>query len=59
MASFTIPLTFTVFLLICALQNEEQQESQQRGQATRLAEIEGLLNTLAAKTQVCTGASLC
>ncbi|CAG11408.1 unnamed protein product, partial [Tetraodon nigroviridis] len=33
------------------LQSEEQQESQQRGQATRLAEIEVLLNTLAAKTQ--------
>uniref|UniRef100_H3C0L4 Sad1 and UNC84 domain containing 1b n=1 Tax=Tetraodon nigroviridis TaxID=99883 RepID=H3C0L4_TETNG len=36
---------------VCAAQSEEQQESQQRGQATRLAEIEVLLNTLAAKTQ--------
>lgn len=54
---------FTWFLLctsplFCALQSEEQQERLQQGQATRLAEIEVLLNTLAAKTQVCSAGSL-
>lgn len=44
--------------LFCALQSEEQQERLQQGQATRLAEIELLLNTLAAKTQVCSAGSL-
>lgn len=43
--------------LFCALQSEEQQERLQQGQATRLAEIELLLNTLAAKTQVCSAGS--
>lgn len=50
--------TFTVILLFCAVQSEEQQERLQQGQATRLAEIELLLNTLAAKTQVCRAGSL-
>lgn len=45
-------------LLFCALQSEEQQERLQQGQATRLAEIELLINTLAAKTQVCSAGSL-
>lgn len=46
------------FLLVCSPQSEEQQETQQQGQAIRLAEIELLLNTLAAKTQVCRAGSL-
>lgn len=55
---YRIPLTVTVFLFSSvAVQSEELQEGQQRGQAARLAEIEVLLHTLTAKTQVGTAAS--
>lgn len=53
-----IPSAVTEFLFSSvAVQSEEQQESEQRGQAARLAEIEVLLHTLTAKTQVGTAAS--
>lgn len=35
------------------MQSEEQQKRHQESQATRLADLELLLNSLAAKTEVC------
>lgn len=38
---------------LCSMQSAEQQERHQESQAARLADLELLLSTLAAKTEVC------
>lgn len=48
---FTCYLTF--FLYLCLMQSEEQGKRHQESQSTRLADLELLLNALAAKTEVC------
>lgn len=45
-----MPLTFH----LCSMQSAEQQKQYQESQAARLADLELLLSTLAAKTEVCT-----
>lgn len=49
-----LPVSHLFFLYPCSMQSEEQQKRHQESQATRLADLELLLNSLAAKTEVCT-----
>lgn len=42
-----------LFLYMCLMQSEEQGKRHRESQSTRLADLELLLNVLAAKTEVC------